>query len=192
MRRGLTLIEILLVLAILVIIASIAAMNLNGLLDGQRLRKSGDIIHAEWAKARNRSMKTGRIHVFRCKLGVDEYEIRPYYAADDALESSDTAGTGQAGTGESAFDMQVKHLPPGVSFAEGLTEEDARSSSVNESLMGDGGEWGPPILFYADGTSSTARLLLTNRRQQFVKLDLRGLTGLTDVSDLLSQQEVTE
>lgn len=195
MRRGVTLIELLLVLAVLVIVAGLAVPNLNAFLEGQRLRKSGDLIHAEWAKARNLSMKTGRLHVFRCKLGLDEYEIRPWYAADDALESSHGAGgTGEplGGQGDLAVNG-IRRLPAGIVFAEGLAEDDARSAGVHQA-MGDStaGGWGQPIMFYADGTSSTARVLLSNRRHQYVRLDLRGLTGLTEVSSLLTQTEAMQ
>ena len=35
-------------------------------------------------------------------------------------------------------------------------------------------QWSPPIFFYADGTSSTARLALSNERQQFILLSIAG------------------
>lgn len=205
MRRGLTLIEILLVLAVLVMVAALAVPSVNIMLEGQRLRKSGDKIHAEWAKARNVSMRTGRMHVFRCKVGLDEYEIRPWYAADDALESSAPhggAGSASAGpTGSASAPSQSatgsafttsQHLPSGILFAEGLAEQDIRSAKVDEAIAASGGEWGQPILFYPDGTTSTARVLLSNRRQQYVRLDLRGLTGMTEVSGFLTKTEATQ
>ena len=40
--------------------------------------------------------------------------------------------------------------------------------------------------------TSTARVLLTNRRHQYVRLDLRGLTGMTEVSGFLTQAEATQ
>ena len=45
------------------------------------------------------------------------------------------------------------------------------------------------IVFYPDGTTTDASLVLTNERF-FVELRLRGLTGQSQASDLLSQQEI--
>jgi hypothetical protein len=47
-----------------------------------------------------------------------------------------------------------------------------------------------PILFYPDGTSATARIILGNSRNYFVVVELRGLTGIARSSDLLSAEEL--
>ena len=47
-----------------------------------------------------------------------------------------------------------------------------------------------PIFFYPDGTSSTARLFVKNQRERYVKLTLRGLTGVVYVSGLLSGEQL--
>jgi hypothetical protein len=39
-------------------------------------------------------------------------------------------------------------------------------------------EWGMPIYFFPDGTSSTAQLMLMNEQNQAIRVYLRGLTGL--------------
>ena len=47
-----------------------------------------------------------------------------------------------------------------------------------------------PILFYPDGTSATARIVLGNSRNHFVVVELRGLTGIARSSDLLTAEEL--
>lgn len=42
-------------------------------------------------------------------------------------------------------------------------------------------QWGMPIYFFPDGTSSSAQLVLDNGREQVVTVYLRGLTGLARV-----------
>jgi prepilin-type N-terminal cleavage/methylation domain-containing protein len=186
MRRGYTLFELLLVLAVLVIVAGLAVPTLVASLEGPRLRKGGEQVRAEWAKARNQAMKTGRTQVFRCKLGRGEYQVQPWYAADDSLESS-TVSTGLGGQPApvSTSSGAVKHLPEGVVFAGGQTQSEARGAAVGAEATAD---WGPPILFYSDGTSSTASLSLANKRRRAVSLELRGLTGLSHVSDVHAQE----
>jgi len=49
-----------------------------------------------------------------------------------------------------------------------------------------------PILFYPDGTTSTARLLLRNEYDRSIELSLRGLTGVARVGELktVAEQEL--
>ena len=210
MRRGYSLIELLLVLAVLVLVAAMATPAVLTVLEGQKLRKAGDQMRTEWARSRNMAMKNGRLYMFRYKLGLDEYEIRPWYAADDALESSssvsplDAAGP-QPGTaaalppgaaqplGTGSVFTPYKKLPEGILFAFGEAQVDNRAASVDTEIAAQGVDgWSLPILFYPDGSSSTARLTLVNKRQQYVSLDLRGLTGLAQISDLQTQAEASQ
>ncbi|NLF73363.1 MAG: hypothetical protein GX575_30365, partial [Candidatus Anammoximicrobium sp.] len=48
----------------------------------------------------------------------------------------------------------------------------------------------PPIVFYPDGSTSDASVLLTNERC-FVQVALRGLTGMVRVSELISSEELS-
>ena len=71
-------------------------------------------------------------------------------------------------------------MPRGTIFLQSETEEDARSaqavedSSVSVSQM-------VPVLFYPDGSSQDAVLILRNEKENEVKLTLRGLTGQASV-----------
>jgi prepilin-type N-terminal cleavage/methylation domain-containing protein len=208
MRRGYSLIELLLVLAVLVMVAAMATPAVLTVLEGTKLRKAGDQMRTEWARSRNLAMKTGRLHMFRYKLGADEYEIRPWYAEDDALESSSLvspmdsttaggaalpAGTTQPSATGSLFSQTTKKLPEGILFAFGEAQVDTRAANVDTDIAAQGVDgWSLPILFYPDGSSSTARLTLVNKRQQYVSLDLRGLTGLSQISDLQTEQEASQ
>jgi hypothetical protein len=48
----------------------------------------------------------------------------------------------------------------------------------------------PPVFFYPDGTTSTARLVRGNQRGRCVTVTMRGLTGVVQVSELHTQEEV--
>ena len=43
--------------------------------------------------------------------------------------------------------------------------------------------WSPPVLFYSDGTTSDADVVLVNERNTAIRISLRGLTGIASVSD---------
>ena len=59
-----SLLELMLVLAMLVVIGAWRCRRF-GPFANQRLRKAGEMVRVEWAKARNQAMKTGQIQVFQ-------------------------------------------------------------------------------------------------------------------------------
>ena len=86
-------------------------------------------------------------------------------------------------------------LPEGVIFVDGDASADARGISVAEALSGSGGsdgQWGAPVLFYPDGSATDAYVIVSNDQQQAVRIDLRGLTGLATVGDIVSLEELLQ
>jgi Tfp pilus assembly protein FimT len=192
----------LLVLGLLVAIAALAMPSATRPLESYRLRKSGDLIRAEWAKARASAMETGRTYVFRYEPEADGYHVEPWYSDEDYLESSTLTGIGGAGAPVAAptpqlFDqaapMTMKHLPEEIVFVASETTQDARELLAvqgTDALQNQDASMSSPIFFYPDGTSSTANLLIQNPRGRYIKLTLRGLTGVVYVSDPLSSEQV--
>jgi prepilin-type N-terminal cleavage/methylation domain-containing protein len=192
-REGLTLLEIVIVLALLVILAGVAMPAFTGVIRRQRLRSAAESVRAEWMRAHIQAMKTGRIHVYRYQAGDRHFEVIPWVAADDALESSlkadsEMALSGMAtASGTSASGVELEEgpgLPEGVIFVGGDAQSDTRALTVEEALGGGQGQFGAPILFYPDGTASDAFVIVANDSQEAVRIDLRGLTGLATVGDV--------
>jgi len=193
-----SLMELMLVLAVLVAVAAMVYPALQGPMDDQRLLKSADLIRAQLTKARVAAMKNGRMYVFRYVTSSDEYAVEPWAADADGTEASpqallnDTPALPRS-TGEKLRPLGIsgQRLPEGVLFFLGETQRDARLAAVTPddttTASPDGGV--PPIVFYPDGSTSDARLVLTNERF-FVEVTLRGLTGMIRVSELLSAEEV--
>ncbi|MBC8350419.1 MAG: prepilin-type N-terminal cleavage/methylation domain-containing protein [Planctomycetes bacterium] len=201
-QRGITLLEMLLVLGLLVAIAAIAMPSVNRPLETYRLRKSGDLIRAEWAKARAKAMESGRTYVFRYEPDADGYQIEPWYSDEDYLESSELTSVSGFGTSVTAptplvFDQAsvaaMKQLPEDIVFFAGETEQEARAllaAQGTASLVNQDTTMSAPIFFYPDGTSSTAKLFIKSNRERYIKLTLRGLTGVVYVSDFLTAEQV--
>ena len=85
-------------------------------------------------------------------------------------------------------------LPEDISFAAGQTRVDSRAAafeSDSQAIGADQLEAGrsKPILFYPDGTTSSARLMLKNKQNRRIELALRGLTGVVTVGQLRSTEE---
>ena len=202
--RGLTLLEMLLVLGLLVLVAALAAPSVGLTLESNRLRSSGDLVRASLAKARIKAMESGRTYNFRYQPGGNGYVIEAWYSPDDYLESSALAA-GSMGGGMMSGNVPIQNplqspaqnpmqssppadpqtLPESITFAGSETTTDRRAAMLMQtSATGQSidEQWSQPIFFYADGTSSTARLVIMNARQRYITLTLRGLTGVVKVS----------
>lgn len=195
-RRAFTLAEILLVLAVLVVIAAFAVPAVKGSLDNYRLRKSADTIRAAFASARSAAARTGVTHVFRYTPEAAQYTIEPWSTGDEYLEMS-TGPTIDTGSAASAATptiqpIQVTPLPEGVLFHSVVTNSSVRdlrtisNTGNTTTAISSAPQGATPILFYSDGSSSSATLTLKNGRGAFVEVKLRGLTGYSSASKLLS------
>lgn len=192
--------EMMLVVAVLVGVAALVWPALQGPLDDQRLLKSADLVRAQWTKARVKAMKDGQLYVFRYVTASDEYAVEPWSGEAGSVElSTTTATTDQSAamprsTDEKRHPLGVagQRLPEGIQFFQGETQMDARSAEVTAGGSAASAIAGgpPPIVFYPDGSTSDARVLLTNERF-FVQVTLRGLTGMVRVSELLSSEELS-
>lgn len=190
--------ELMLVLGLLVIVAAVSLPALGGTLEKQKLRSAAQQIQAVWNRTHVRSMKAGQIYVFRCELGGSKYEVIPWDAeitADDPQASSTMTSFGPATSesGDAAFTNSVPavidgELPDGIQFLEGDTAAEERAMAI-ESVMGNQTSrnirWSRPVLFYSDGLSSDAYIVVGNSRKQEVKLTLRGMTGTSSVGDIV-------
>ena len=200
--RGFTLLEILLVLSLLVVIGATVMPFVGGTLGNHRLRKSADLIRAEWLKARAKAMQTGRTYVFRYEPEADSYVVQPWYSDEDLLESSELGlggGLNTFATPTPTFALsdtldasKARHLPEDIVFVASETTDKAReliATQSTEALQNTDTTLSEPIFFYADGTSSTARLLVMNQRSRYILLTLRGLTGVVYVSEPMNEEQ---
>lgn len=190
-RQGLTLVEVLLVLGLLVILASIAWPLLDRPLATRRLHVAADTLRTEWARARNRAIAEGQTVRFQYTLGERGYSI----------DQGDTT-TSSAGPSELDTDLLAEVedsesgplLPEGVTFftAE-VTDELEDSLGLDESLVADLGQDPSctPLLFYPDGSTSTARVVLKNEHDRCIEVTLRGLTGVASVGEVFSAEGVS-
>ena len=159
-------------------------------------------------------MTTGLIQVFRYQPESGDYVVQPWEGDDAALEvaatgsvsggNSGTAAPGGFGAGSSPYAAptgtgagaagltsagQEKKLPEDVKFLGGQVAAESRGASVSSALGGV--ELAQPILFYPDGTTSDAQLVLANEEGASITLDLRGLTGVVQVSPISYQDALT-
>ena len=188
LRRAFTLVEVLLTMALLIIISAVTWVSLQRPLARQRLRSAADAVRTEWCQARVDAMKSGHTYTFRYVVRGDRYHLGP----QEEPSSADSTAAPQASTydeeepGEEPLPPAVdKALPQGIRFlpAEGGSDWAAMGDDPETEAAENGDDWSDPIYFYADGSTSDARLLLASDRHSAMRLLLRGMTGSVTVDD---------
>jgi prepilin-type N-terminal cleavage/methylation domain-containing protein len=182
LRGGFTLLEMLLVLALMSALAAVAIPSFQGPLADRRLRSSAEHVRAAWLTARSEAMTSAQIYMFRYEPQTGDYTIGPW--------DGDGSGVETASNSLSVVSGAPTTLPEGVTFVGGSTQQDTRSAAVDATgASAIGGSSAPPVLFYTDGSTSTVELQLAHEIGLGVTLSMRGLTGVVTVSDTYSLEE---
>lgn len=209
-RSAFTLLELLLTLAVLAAIAAVAIPRAGGMLGGRRLVRAADQLRVEMTRLRVKAMREGRPMMFEAQLQQGAFRVRPFYSLSDATESADrpsgpsalvsgakqanvAQGVGPAGGGANAGGPATANSgrePKRIELAEGVTVADvsvvsaARAAEITRSGAGQQTQgWSRPILFYPDGTTSTAAVTLHHETTGSLVVRLRGITGEATISD---------
>jgi hypothetical protein len=121
-------------------------------------------------------MTSGLTHVFRFEYQSNQFVVAVWDTGESETENS-SATTVLERRGE---------LPEGITFHAAEKVVEARASQADASDTGTA----PQIFFYSDGTTSTAQVLITNNGQRFLKVQLRGMTGISQAGDAVSAEEL--
>jgi Tfp pilus assembly protein FimT len=201
---GMTLIEILVVLALLVVIGGLVVPVFAGSIASVRLRRAGDQVLTGWSRARAEAIESGQPYQFRFSPETGKFVIEPWAGllgseSNAANRSTPAPGaangttttTTTAAAASPSFVSNVE-LPEEIIFQRGeLAVDDFQSGERSVAALQDAGEsLSTPILFFPDGTASDASILLANGKKQFVRVTLRGLTGVGRASEVLTQEEL--
>ncbi len=173
-RSAYTLIEIVLVLALLVAMSAMVLPELRGPIARQRLVSAAETIRAAWNNARSDATMTGEIHLFRYEPDTGNYAVQRWINAD----TSSSSGPGPGST--TASDEQLS-LPDEVRFIVG-EQFDARADYAAAEMSGADTGSAPSVMFYPDGTTSTVELEIANVYDTRVRISLRGMTGVVTTS----------
>lgn len=200
-RRGLTLLEITLVLVIIAVIAAMVLPRLVGTATSYRLRLAAQKTQAGLTQARNQALKNGRASIFACVESGQTYavipttvdaqgleramsSVEPFLSmTPDELDTMRSQTEGLTGARLSRLPMEVTitavHVVNTVSppiAAPSTTSPITSTISSNVSQ----------IRFLPDGTSTDALIVLSNNRDQSIGVVLRGITGTSSITEIAS------
>ncbi|MEO1526625.1 MAG: prepilin-type N-terminal cleavage/methylation domain-containing protein [Planctomycetota bacterium] len=199
-RRAFTLLELLLVMALLALIASLTMPQIAWLLGDQRLVRGGNLLREEMMRARIEAMRGGRIMVVEAQVDTSNIRVRPYFSLADSVNAIDQTGS-QAALLSGAEQAQIApvtvdqdqqeesertiELPEDVSVANVAVVSSVRALEIEQATLENQAEgYGQPILFYPDGTTSTAAIVLTHEVHGRLSVKLRGITGDVSLGEL--------
>jgi prepilin-type N-terminal cleavage/methylation domain-containing protein len=192
-RRGFSLLELLIVIAILTVVSAFVLPSLRGPLDRGKLRSAAVSVQGAWGKARSLAIREGMAMTFRCKLGGRYWKIE---RDDNQVAVSVGVGDAESSTGLGAEEAQLQELsdlgeqtlvregrlPDGVIFDELIL----RNSSLqpqgefieDQQLVAEvSSQWSEQVKFQPAGRSQDARLRLAGADNFVVDVKIRGLTS---------------
>lgn len=203
MRRGFTLLELVLVLSIIVMVSALAVPTYQSFISSREIGGGAGRLALEIRKARLESIRTGQIQKMSVKIGGREVSLQPWLSADDSASASGgatvmtqvgqvitTDAAGRA-VGAGSLPSTTWSVGESVSFENAQVFSDLRSVVQTGTMMmpaASTGDVSSPIFFYPDGSSSTARIVLTNKRGRRIAVELRGVTGAATVIELTPGQ----
>ena len=182
MRTGITLLEIIIVMTIIVVLGALAVPSIGRSFSGQKLSKAADLVRNKLAQARVRSMRTGKIHAFFYLNQSAQYKVAPFDEEVAQVLSETFQRGSEQFVSTSTFDVGSRRLPNGILFFDGEVSVDGRSeAALNDNDVSIDRNF-RPVLFYPDGTSQSARLYLRSSDDEYAEIRLRGMTGTSKSS----------
>jgi type II secretory pathway pseudopilin PulG len=182
-RSGTSLIEVVLVLAIVVVVAALAVPSIRGMYGSYKLNGAVDSVRSAWADARARAIEEGRPYRFAIEPEGSAFRVAPdhpdYWDGTNNVPQDDPNGAGL---------VLEKSLPGGVRFTvngEGaMTEADDASNDSFEEKTVTTSNWSPAVIFLPDGTArEDVKVEFRVRGCKPASLQLRGLTGNVSAQD---------
>ena len=196
-RPAFTLLELLLTLAVLAALTAVAIPQIGLLAGDRRLVRGGDLLRVEMTRLRVDAMRQGRVLMLEGMIEGNNFRARPFSSASDVTEAYDQTGS-QSGllNGATQGVMTVIEqdsdsedlieLPEDIAVESVGVVSAARSMEIEQLTESDRtDQCRRPILFYPDGSTSTAVITLNNPELGRVIVKLRGITGDVTVSEVL-------
>lgn len=188
-RRGFTLLELLIVLAILVVVVGLGWPSLRKMAERRELLDAARSLRGTLLRARLDAIEHGCVYQFRYRTGSGGYEVAPLdqrVAIPDEMLAAmptdpDSAGGPSDWTSDTQRSANEMFLRGGIVFLDpAVPAEETRSEGISVEEPSE--EWSDPILFFPNGRTFRAPLRLASRWFH-VDIAVRGLSGSVAVGE---------
>jgi prepilin-type N-terminal cleavage/methylation domain-containing protein len=164
-RRGFTLLELLLILAILVVIGAAAYPTLSSMYGDVKVKAAADQVRAAWVEARAEAIEDGREYAFGVEKDTGKFRVAPAISFVDVADLGEDSAPPYVQEGE---------LTSGITFDLG----EAENLKVE-------GAWTIVAVFKPDGTCATdVEIALKEQDAETAQLvvRVRAMTGAVKVA----------
>lgn len=210
-RSGFSLVELLIVMAVLAAVAGLVLPSMRGPLDKSRLTGAAKQLQASLAKARSLAIREGSEVTFRYEKSGIRFVIErvpaqfnPMITAMEDNSSATNTLSGlsaeipeapvlpvdDAGMGNlKSLILREGRLPTGVTFADSASDSSPSTQGSisidavsSESLTTGLRGWSDPIRFQPSGRTDDVTIRVAGQRDFVVDVTLRGLTAMASYS----------
>jgi prepilin-type N-terminal cleavage/methylation domain-containing protein len=166
-RRGFTIVEMLLVVAVIIALGAVAYPTLSAMYGDVKVKAAADAVRASWTEARAHAIEDGRPYRFAVQPGTGKFRVAP--DADGFWDGS--SGDASGSDGDAPPYTQEGDLPNGIQFAVGTDLPDA------------GGGWSTVVVFNPDGgTNADVEVTLKEDDDSApIVVRVRSMTGAVSV-----------
>jgi prepilin-type N-terminal cleavage/methylation domain-containing protein len=188
-RDAFTVLEILVVMSIIVMVASMAAPQLMSMIRESTVFEAADQVREAAAEARRFSIDTGIDYELRYEVGGATVVILPSELELNVDESQNTSNTTEK------YMRLLVELPEEIRLRapDGVEEVSESLDAVRfGDLSGDmltQKSWSAPILFRFDGTADNFTLRVSDKDGLTSNISIRGLTGSIRVSQVFQEDD---
>ena len=176
-RRAYTLMEVMLVMAVMVMFVAIGYPAIDNFYSGIKLEAASDSVRAAWSEAQSHAINEGRPYRFAIVQGKGNFRVAP--------DGSDFWSGGTPPPQDAANPSLVleSSLPSPIVFT---MDEGGAAPVEGESSLPDGavssGQWTTTAVFMPDGTAQDdLQITLRMGSSRPITISLRSLTGAVTV-----------
>ncbi|MFV0444466.1 MAG: prepilin-type N-terminal cleavage/methylation domain-containing protein [Planctomycetaceae bacterium] len=205
--HGFTLLEVILVLTILLVLASLTWPPLLRYIRERSIREQAHTIRVELNNARIKAIDQGLTYQFRFEPGGRKFVVLPYDRPDtgsggSTSTSSSTVTTPTltvsvpvlSGTIAEPCEFDVPQVRNAVTHADQavVTEKlpDEWLTMLPDANLLRETSWAPAIRFYSDGTADDATVAVIDDSERRIEISLRGLTGSVQSGPLVRERRL--
>ena len=163
-------------MTVIVIVLSLGATAINRSFQRTALDRGADRLRAAMGEARVAAIKEGDVFAVFVAQGNNWFDVGPFANSKEQIARANRDQSYVNRQGNSGVEDNL--LPNGVTFVASEVLSDGRAAEVLAGTESSNGGGLQQILFYPDGTSQDASVVLRNELGGIVEVQLRGLTGL--------------
>ena len=192
-RHGYALKGVMMTLGLIVVSIVIAWPVIQGVNDIKYLRSAAEIVVEAATKARLNAMGYGQINLLRFQPETGDFAIQQQ---PDIAMDADLALGPQADSAlrlpSIDWEIDGQKLPAGVYFVAVQVAPDERNAVLDDLMVDPAVKVtaDSPLMFFPDGRSSTAELILRNDRGQYIEIKFNGHTGQASAGEPFTTQAI--